>query len=97
MTKQDQFLFIVQTAMLANAINLASDPESNQKCRHIFSATGSLGTMDDAVYASERIPDEMTAYDAAHQFCSFILENLRKAEESAQGKPTRVPHWFVRH
>ncbi len=97
MTKQDQFLSIVQTAILANGINLSSHPESNEKYRHVFSAPGVLGTMDEAIYASERIPDEKSAFEAAYEFCSFNFGNLRSAEEEAGGKAVSVPYWFARH
>jgi hypothetical protein len=95
MTKQEQFLFIVQTAILANGINLSSGAEPDEKYRHVFSATGVLGTLDDAIYASESIPDNMSAYEAAHEFCNFIFANLRKANE-ADGNKLNVPRWFAR-
>jgi hypothetical protein len=53
--------------------------------------------MDEAVCASELIPDDMTAADAANEFCSFMLKNLRDLEEKAAGRPSMVPHWFARH
>jgi hypothetical protein len=49
MTKQDQFLYVVQTAVLTNAINLTSQPELAEKYRHLFSASGVLGLMNDAL------------------------------------------------
>lgn len=51
--------------------------------------------MDEAVRASERIPDDLTASEAANEFCSFMFRNLRDAEEAA-GKPMNVPYWFAR-
>ncbi len=90
MTKQDQFPFIVQTAILANGINLTSRAKFNEKYRHEVSATGVLATLDDAIYASERIPEDLTAYEAAHEFCNFSFANLR--EESKD-----VPYWFARY
>jgi hypothetical protein len=37
----------------------------------------------------------MTAHNAAVDFCSFMLGNLRKSEEEATGKKMTVPHWFA--
>jgi len=95
MTKQEQFLWVVQTMCLANAINLASRPERAEEYRTEISASGSFITMDEAVRASERIPDDLTASEAANEFCSFMFRNLRDAEEAA-GKPMNVPYWFAR-
>ncbi|WP_432735554.1 hypothetical protein [Ralstonia solanacearum] len=89
MSKQAQFLWAVQTILLTNAINLSLEPEEAKKTRHIFSATGTMGTLHDALYASERIPDDMTAVDAANEFCGFMLENLREPGMD-------VPRWFAR-
>lgn len=96
MTKQEQFLFLVQTAALSNGINLASDPDTRDKYRHEYSATGIMGTMLDAIHASECIPDSMTAHDAAVEFCTYMLGNLRKQEEDASGVRETVPSWFAR-
>jgi len=95
MTKQDQFLYIVQTAILANGINLSSQADS-EKYRHEFSATGVLGMLNEAIRASERIPENMEAYDAAHEFCSHMLGHIQEAEEKASGKRLDVPYWFAR-
>ncbi len=95
MTKQEQFLFVVQTAILANGANLASSAVSAEKYRHEFSATGVLGTLDDAIYASDRIPDSLSAYDAAWEFCNYMFHNLREANE-VEGKKLDCPYWFVR-
>jgi len=96
MTKQEQFLFVVQTATLANGINLSSDPETAEKYRSVISATGVLGLMDEVLWASERIPSSLSAYDAAFEFCGFMLPNLRDSEERAGGTSMTVPRWFAR-
>ena len=93
MTKQEQFLFIVQTAILANGINLSSGAKPGYL--QVFSATDVLGTLDDAIYASERIPYTVSAYEAAHEFCNFIFANRREADEPDGDKP-QVPPWFAR-
>jgi hypothetical protein len=95
MTKQEQFLWMVQTTIIANGVNLASRPDSSEKYRHVFSASGVLSLADEAVNASERIPADMTAFDAANDFCSFMLKNLRDIEVKA-GNNMKVPYWFAR-
>ncbi|MGZ0002892.1 hypothetical protein [Burkholderia gladioli] len=89
MSKQEQFLWAVQTIMLSNAINLSLDTDKAKSMRHVFSATGVMGTLHDVVYASERIPEALSAVDAANEFCGYMLENLREAE-------AKVPVWFAR-
>jgi hypothetical protein len=96
MTKQEEFLYIVQTAILANGINLSSQPDMVEKYRHVYSASGVLGLMDDVLWASERIPSSLSAFDAANEFCSFSLLNLREQEERANKHSVTVPHWFAR-
>lgn len=96
MTKQEEFLWIVQTTILANGINLAASPDTRKTYQHIFSATGVLATADEATRASTLIPDSMTAFGAAHEFCNYVLENLRTAEQKATGKDCEVPGWFAR-
>lgn len=87
--KKFQFITEVQTAMIHNAINksLESDILRN---RHLVSATGSLITMDDAFYAAERIPANMTAHEAA---CEFVEFNCKIHQEV----DTTVPCWFQRY
>jgi len=97
MTKQDQFLFLVQTAILANGINLSSQDATRDKYRHEFSATGVMGLMLDAIHASERIPESMTAHRAAVEFCSYMFDNLREQEEAAAERRLDVPSWFARY
>jgi hypothetical protein len=95
MTKQEQFLWIVQTTILANGINLSSNPDYATKYRADYSATAVLITADDAIYASGRVPEHMTAYQAANEFFTYILQNLRDAEEKA-GNEVKLPSWFAR-
>lgn len=83
--KKDRFLLIVQTMLLADCINRATDEDALQH-REKFSMTHAGIVMDDALYASERIPEEYTAYKAANEFCSFaLLEEIP------------CPNWCVRH
>ena len=86
--KKFQFITEVQTALIANAINVSLEEDAKKK-RHIFSATGTLIKMDDAFYAAERIPANMPAHVAACEFIGFCCENLRESGQS-------VSAWFQR-
>ncbi|WP_233981473.1 hypothetical protein [Pectobacterium versatile] len=88
MTKQELFLWGVQTVILSNNTNVIRQ-DLDGKRAHIYSATGVYSVVQDAIYASERIPDSMTAEEAVHDFCFFILENLRDKAE--------CPYWFIRY
>ena len=86
--KRFQFITEVQTALIANAINVSLEDDAKVR-RHIFSATGTLINMDDAFYAADRIPKNLSAHEAAAEFIGFVCENLR--DEDA-----KVPLWFAR-
>lgn len=96
MTKEDRFLWIVQTVMIHNAVNLASQTDGAEKYRHVFSGTGAFGICDDALWASGRIPPHLSASEAANEFLTFMLANWRDLEEAAHGKSLVVPAWFSR-
>jgi len=86
--KRFDFLITVQTVLINNAINISLNDDAIEN-RHMFSATGTMINMDNALYAADRIPENMSAYQAANSFLSFVCENLR--EEGAV-----VPSWFAR-
>ena len=65
--KKFQFITEVQTALIANAINVSRHDEEGKE-RHNYSGTGLLIHMDDAFYAAERIPKNLSAHEAACQF-----------------------------
>lgn len=87
--KRFQFITEVQTALINNATNISLDEDARSK-RHIFSATGTLINMDDAFYAADRIPTNLSAHEAACQFIGFVCENLRNSED-------KIPSWFARY
>ena len=87
MTKQEQFLWAVQTMVLANSINVTTQPNFNETKRHIVSVTGLSNTVRAALAASEKIPTDLSATAAAMEFCGWILENLRGNEDC-------TPSWF---
>ncbi len=94
MPKRGQFLLIVQTAVLANGVSLASQPELAEPYRDEYSAAGVLDLMAEAVAAGERIPDEMSAAEAATEFCRHKLRHLRDASQVA-GTPVLLPQWLA--
>jgi hypothetical protein len=92
-TKQEQFLWIVQTTILANGINLASQRDFADKYRHKYSGTSVMGLMTDVIFASEQIPSELSVTDAAADFCGYMLWR----DEGTEGtKRPELPHWFAR-
>ncbi|NJL81962.1 MAG: hypothetical protein HC890_01390 [Chloroflexaceae bacterium] len=86
--KKFQFIIEVQTALINNAVNLSLEADAKEQ-RHIFSATGALMTMDEAFYAAERIPENLSAHEAAHEFVYWYLDNLRETGKT-------VPHGLSR-
>ena len=89
MTKEEQFLWITQTTILANAVNIASQLDHAAQFRHNVSPTGVAHLIREAISASERIPTDMSASDAADKFCGFMLDNLRPNN-------AKCPQWFAR-
>lgn len=86
--KKFQFITEVQTALINNAINVSLNGNARE-VRHIFSATGTLINMDDAFYAADRIPENMSAHEGACDFVYYVCENLREDGHV-------VPFWFAR-
>ena len=70
--KKFQFITTVQTALINNAINLSLEDDAKEK-RHWFSAIGTLGLMADAFRAAEKLPETLSAAEAADQWIPFIL------------------------
>lgn len=95
MTKQEQFLWIVQTSILANAIHLSTDENLAREYLHVRSSTGVRFTMADAVEAAEKIPTDMSASEAADDFCIYMFENVRDGVKESSGEEMQVPHWFA--
>ncbi|GAB7550565.1 hypothetical protein NRB_00590 [Novosphingobium sp. 11B] len=93
MTKQEQFLWIVQTCLLANATNVSIGSHAD-RFRHDISATGMFGNIDEAVRASEFIPHDMDASSVAHEFVFFICSNRREGDDA--GSPARCADWMIR-
>ncbi len=95
MGKKQNFLWAVQTIVLANAINIQTeDPKYLKKYKHVMSASGVTGIVVDALYASKDLPESLSASEAAGSFCNYILANLREATEASTGKKMKCPEWF---
>jgi hypothetical protein len=87
MTKQEQFLWIVQTTILANVIHFASQRALAKW--HQYSGVGVTGLMADAILASERIPSELSVTEAADDFCGYVLWRDEGTERP------ELPLWFA--
>ncbi len=83
--------------VLANAINVSTRKPISDEDRTLISATGVFISMDEAIRASGLIPQDMSVGEAANEFCSFMLKNLRDAEEKAAEHALKCPHWFARY
>lgn len=95
MPKRGTFLLVVQTAVLANATSVASQPEKATRYHHEVSALGVLELMSKAVVVSESIPEAMSAAEAASQFCHYMLDHLREAQQERDGALAEPPEWFA--
>jgi hypothetical protein len=87
--KKFQFICEVQTALISNGINLSLEVNAKQQ-QHLFSATGALMTMDEAFYAAERIPEHLSAHEAACEFVYWYFDNVREPGRT-------LPYWFARY
>lgn len=76
--KREDFLWIVQTILLYHGKGVG----------------GFHGIAGDAIAASYRIPADMTARDAALDFCGFMVNDLRHEYEKNEGRKRECPTWF---
>lgn len=92
MTKQEQFLYIVQMTTLANNINLSTQKkETIAKYQHVISATGVFHVAQEALRVSEQIPEEISASEAANDFVTYFLDNQKDMEETN----LKCPSWCL--
>ena len=92
MKRDEKFLWMVQTAILANAVNLAPDNEQKSDYRQAYSSTGVRIVMREAIRASSLIPADMDVADAADEFCIWMFANHRDSvmkEDSTANVPSR--------
>lgn len=95
MTRAEEFLWIVQTALIANAVNLATDEKTKIDYRDAYSSTGVRIVMREAIRASKLIPEGMDVADAADEFCISMFRNHQDAVKRDEPEAT-VPNWFAR-
>jgi hypothetical protein len=95
LTKQQQFLWIVQTALLVNVVNQTIEWKQGSD-RSNVSMTGNWTAITEPLWASARIPNDLTAEEAAHEYCYYMFDNQRASDEKATGRKMAVPGWFAR-
>jgi len=87
MDKGENFLWAVQTMLLSEQIKLATDEDVVKKNRrHLGPFMQHDSTIGVAMYVVEndKIPDDMTAFQAAHEFCRRAFE-----------EKLRLPDWAL--
>ncbi|MBB4123277.1 hypothetical protein [Martelella radicis] len=97
MSKRDDFLFAVQTAILADCILRQSKKDPTSKEKTFSHPAHIIGRMDDLLYAADRIPEHMTAFEAAHSYCFYMIDSLREDDERSSGREAELPSWFARY
>lgn len=82
-SKADQFLWMVQTVILADAANQAAYAPKKPE-RYGYSSI--LQAMAEAVRASKLIPAAMDATEAANEFSSYSISGMREKQTA--------PRWY---
>jgi hypothetical protein len=88
MTKPEAFLWFVQTAVITNAVQVGTGQPVSDLARVGTSVTAVLAVLEEALWASERIPDELSAFEAAHEFCHHMI--------NPSITPRGIPIWYDR-
>ena len=91
MTKAEQFLWCVQTALLNNQLMLSRQVETNKTkefldIRHVHLVTSR------AIWAAQFIPESISASKAAAQFCEIAFDNLWHEEKGRAEWLEGMPH-----
>lgn len=73
--------------ILANSLSVTTQPGFDESQRHIVSATGVSNSVRAALNASLKIPQDLSAFDAAMEFSYWMFANLRE-----DGK--QMPSWL---
>ena len=87
MSKRQDFLLMVQTDMLMHFQNRLSKLEDGF---NVWGLAEFSGIMGDAIRASYRIPEAMTAVEAAGDFMQFFFWQKEEGQEE-----TECPIWFA--
>ena len=77
MVKAEQFLWHVQTAVLSNQLLLARQIETRES-KDFISLDHVHRVAARALWAASQIPEEVSASEAARDFCSLAFDNLWK-------------------
>ena len=92
MQKRQEFLWIVQSAYLANGINMSAQENYQDARRAEYSGLGVKNEMCDAVMASHLIPNDITSVKAADDYISWKLF-ARGLEGSERNE--MMPAWIT--
>jgi hypothetical protein len=84
--KKFEFITTVQTGLINNGINLSLEPDAIQR-RADFSPATVLYHMSEAFRAADRIPESITARDAAWDFTMWLIH----ADDDPNAT---MPDWF---
>ena len=84
--KKFEFITTVQTGLVNNGINRSLDDDAKEN-RAEFSPATVLYHMSEAFRAADRIPESVTARDAAWDFTMWLIHG--DDDESA-----KMPEWF---
>lgn len=88
MTKQEEFLWCVQTMVMLDAHNICLDLDPNDRTK--ISVSGRDHTIVYAIRASRHIPDNYSAEHAAFEFFNWLKFIENRGERNEVSKP----HWF---
>jgi hypothetical protein len=77
--KKYQFVTEVQTALIADALAIRGCNE-DEKAAILSTAKTTLTEMNAVFEAAERIPDEVSAHDAAVEYVSKLMANTIEEE-----------------
>jgi len=94
MTKQQEFLWLIEQYFLCSTLHNIRWPAENIE-REDTSLTGNVILFNEALRASRLIPDKMSSSDAAEEFFNFMSSLRRKQINLPQVVPN-PPWWFGR-
>lgn len=87
MTKSEQFLWCVQTALLNNQLQLSRQMETKVLSKHLGIEHIHLVTAR-ALWAASMLPESLSASEASLEFCKYAFDNLWEEGQSR-------PEWLV--
>ena len=90
--KRMEFIAIVQSAYLANGINMAAQDRTRDKYRSEYSGLAVKNEMCDAIRAAHLIPGDVDSVIAADDYVSW---KLFAAREGTQETDAERPSWIT--